>query len=214
MRQNARQPSLRGGRRPGLLLLAFALALVLAPAAHAAKIDAEKAAGIKAACLYHLSGLVRWAETRIPEPASPILIGVVGKDPYGIAGYLESRLRQLGSEDRPVAVKRFPLLEATDPDRTGTAPDSAELRQCHIVLFTVAGEELFEGVRDTLAEVGAVTVGETEPFVKAGGMVSFTVRRGRVRILANLKAVEKAGVKISAEFLQHAKIVKPRREAR
>jgi hypothetical protein len=52
-----------------------------------------------------------------------------------------------------------------------------------------------------------LTVGESEDFVQAGGMIGFFLEDNKVRFEINLNATERAKLKISARLLALAKTV-------
>ena len=59
-----------------------------------------------------------------------------------------------------------------------------------------------------LATVGALTVGESESFARENGMVNFVFENDKVRFEINMKPVEQAGLKMSAQLQKLAKTVR------
>jgi hypothetical protein len=55
---------------------------------------------------------------------------------------------------------------------------------------------------------GVLTVGDTEGFTEAGGMINLTIVDQRVHFEINPDAARRAGMKISSKLLSLAKIVK------
>ncbi len=56
-----------------------------------------------------------------------------------------------------------------------------------------------------------MTVGETEGFAQAGGVINFTVEESKVRFEINVTTAERAHLKISSKLLALAKVVKDER---
>ena len=59
-----------------------------------------------------------------------------------------------------------------------------------------------------LKDTNTLTVGETQNFMRRGGIINFIIVENRVRFEINLIAAERAGITISAKLLQLAKNVK------
>ena len=78
---------------------------------------------IKAAYLYHFAMFVDWPADAFASRNSPIVIGIVGNDPFGPA--IDDTVRDKRIDGRPLVVKRLDWAQ--------------DLRQCHI-LFVADGE--------------------------------------------------------------------------
>ena len=74
---------------------------------------------------------------------------------------------------------------------------------CHVV-FVPAGVAP-AGVLRSLSDTPVLTVGESDAFWRAGGMLRFVVDGQRVRFDANAKAAGAAGLRLSARLLQVAR---------
>lgn len=174
-------------------------------------IDEAKAVKIKAGCLYHLAKMVTWPQNKFENDQSPIVVGFLGKDPHGIAGYFESQAQSFTVQERSLVVKRFPKIELLSGISLAMGE---ELRRCHILFITASEEKRLKNILMGLKEASVLTAGETETFPSSGGMVAFVIEEGRVRIWVNLDAVKQAKLKVSAQFLQHAAIVKSNEKTR
>jgi hypothetical protein len=58
------------------------------------------------------------------------------------------------------------------------------------------------------ASLPILTVGEDEPFARAGGIINFVLKNGKVRLAINLIPARKAGLVISSKVLAVADEVK------
>jgi hypothetical protein len=119
------------------------------------------------------------------------VIGVFGKDPF--AGELEKIVR-----DRKVNGRCLSIVALRSPSEAGAVH----------VLFVLAGDEKRFGAADLAKFTGVLTVGESEPFTPTAGMVNFTTLEDKVRFEINADAAERAGLKISAQLLKLATVVR------
>lgn len=53
-------------------------------------------------------------------------------------------------------------------------------------------------------EANTLTVGETDNFVKQGGLVAIVARSGKMKLLVNMKKLQKSSLKISSQLLKMA----------
>jgi YfiR/HmsC-like len=146
---------------------------------------------VKAAMLYNFARFVDWPPQFLPEPPAPLVLGVLGPDPFG--PILESTLRGVTVNGRPIEVRRFATL--------------AELKICHI-LFISADAKSLPLVFETLEKSGVLTVGDTEKFARHGGVIGFTLNENKVHFEINLDAAERAGLKISSKLLKLATVTR------
>lgn len=142
---------------------------------------------VKATYLYNFSKFVEWPANLISDPNTPIIIGILGDDPFG--SEIERTIEGKTSNGRRLVIKRFPNLRA--------------LEFCHI-LFISSSER--NSLRQTLAAVGpgVLTVGDADRFVQTGGIINFVLIENTVHFEINKAAAERAGLKISAKLLNLA----------
>lgn len=150
--------------------------------------DDENPAGmeyqIKAAFLFHFAQFVDWPARKFTEPDSPLIIGIVGADPFG--GLLEEAVQDKQILDHTVVVRHIDSMQ--------------ELRKCHII-FVCRSEA--DRLAPILAEVrgdNVLTVGETDQFISRGGMINFVMVGDTVRFQINDSAARHAGLKISSKL--------------
>lgn len=145
---------------------------------------------IKAAFLYNFSKFVQWPPERFPGETSPIVIAVLGKNPFG--DELNKLVKDRLVNGRAIEVRLI-------------AP-GADLHSVHI-LFIAAGEEsrLAAGV---FGEPGILTVGESADFAARGGIINFTLSDEKVRFEINQGSGDKAGLKLSGQLLKLATVIR------
>jgi hypothetical protein len=173
------------------LFAAVASALFLRSPVAAAESSVTKEYQIKAAFLYNFTKFVEWPADRFKHDRSPIVIGVLGKNPFGEE--LEKIVR-----DRKVNRRDITILQLQ------TAGDALSTH----AVFVAAGEEgLVEKEIGSLTCAGVLVVGESERFCALGGTVTFTTAGDKVRFEINVGAAERGGVKISAQLQKLAAVV-------
>lgn len=187
------------------LLCAWLLGLSVQPVAAAGSI-----ASVRENLVYHVIRLARWPQSAFQTPRDRFAIAVFGSSQEGLNALFRARAEflQAHPKRRPHGrgyALRFPSAEPS--------ADSAKLRRAHVVYVAdnarVNVPRLLKGIEGA----PVLSVGETEGFLRAGGMVALIVERGRIRPHVNLAAVQAAGIEMGAELLRHAHIVGPRRGA-
>ena len=174
----------RRGLRPLLLGVCLALA-----GSGWLRADAAKEYEVKAAFLYNFTKFVEWPASRFADANSPIVVAVLGRNPFGEA--LEKIVQGRKVNGHAIVVT--------------TVESTADLAQAHVV-FVAAGEEPRIDPEQTAA--GLLTVGETEAFAARGGMIVFRMHQDKVRFEINVDAAERHRLKISAQLQKLATAVR------
>lgn len=149
---------------------------------------------VKAVFLYNFAQFVDWPETAFAGPESPLVIGILGEDPFG--SYLDETVRGERVRGRPLVVRRFRLIE--------------DVGKCHILFVRTAENAEPETILEALKGRPTLTVSDAPGFLRSGGMVGFVVERSRVRVRINPDAVTRAGLLMSSKLLHVAELVNPR----
>ena len=144
---------------------------------------------VKAVFLYNFARFVEWPAD---PPTVPIVIGILGEDPFGNA--LEETVRGKTINGHELAVKHL--------------KSGQEARGCQIVFVASSERRRLRPLLASLGGAGVLTVGETEGFAESGGIISFTLEDDRVRFEINVDAAQRAGLKISSKLLSLAKVVR------
>jgi hypothetical protein len=146
---------------------------------------------VKAAFLFHFAQLVDWPPEALGDEKQPLTLCTVGKDPFG--GDLEATLQGKSIGARALQVRHLKQVQ--------------DAQGCQILF--VAGSERKEvaSVLAALKEAAVLTVGESEDFVKQGGMIGFSMENNKLRFDINVEAATRAKLKISSRLLLLAKSV-------
>jgi hypothetical protein len=173
------------------VLLAAAALLLLAPLAWAfASPDGDDydQAGmeyqVKAAFLFHFAEFVDWPSHKFTQPDSPLVIGIIGSDPFG--GLLEEAVQDKRINDRVVIIRHVEAME--------------ELRKCHMIFICRSEADRLGPILSEVRGDNVLTVGETDKFISHGGMINFVMMGDTVRFQINDSAARRAGLKISSKL--------------
>jgi hypothetical protein len=181
------------GKVAGILVGVLVILMLFgADAPVAADAPPASEAQVKAVFLFNFAKYVDWPPTAFPSAAAPIVIGVLGDDPFGanLPHIVEGKI----VNGHSFVIKHF-------------AADS-ELNGCHILF--ICHSEAFR-MEEILGKAGALpilTVGEDDQFAQDGGIISFVLKNGKVRLQINLTSAKKAGLSISSKLLAVADSVK------
>jgi hypothetical protein len=179
------------GRRAAWFI-GLALLGLTGPAASAqATISAEYQ--LKAVFLFNFAQFVEWPARAFPEPKAPLLIGILGDDPFG--AYLDDLVRGEKIGDRPLLIRRGKRTE--------------DISDCHIVFVGRSEARDLEGIVARLKERSLLTVSDTDAFTRSGGMVRFVMEGGKIRLRINADAAKACGLTISSKILRPGTIVTP-----
>jgi len=146
---------------------------------------------VKAAFLFNFAKFVEWPADVLPTADSPLQICVLGQDPFG-------RDFEQVIEDKTVNGHR---LEVAHPDGVPQA------RACQILFVASSEKQKVRDILRNLAGISVLTVGDTAGFAKMGGIINFVLDDSRVRFEINIKAAERANLKLSARLLTVAKLI-------
>jgi len=146
---------------------------------------------VKAVFLFNFAQFVEWPSRVFKSPGAPLVIGVLGDDPFG--SYLDALVKGERIGAHPVVVRRF---------RAGQ-----DFSDCHVLFVAPSEAGKIGQIAARLQGAHVLTLGDGEAFCRLGGMVGFVMERGKVRLRINLKAATAADLTISSKLLTPATIV-------
>jgi hypothetical protein len=171
-------------RRLGPLALALAVCALAGSPAVAAPDDAVRDEyQVKAVFLFNFIKFVQW-----PDQSGPLVIGIVGNSP--IEAPLREAIKGRNAGGRALQVRRV------DPEE--------ELAGIQVVYISDAEARRTPDILRRAGGAAVLTVGETVPFLREGGVIRFFVEQNRVRFQINVAAADKAGLKVNSQLLSLA----------
>lgn len=144
---------------------------------------------IKAAFLFNFAKFVEWPERAFARADSPIVIGVLGDDPFGAD--LDRLVRGKRIENRTLVVRRF-----QDVDQAGGA---------HVLFISSSEQRRLPAILAALRTSPVLTVGEVTQFNRLGGIIKFAVENKKVLFDINPDAAERARLQLRAQLLRLAR---------
>jgi hypothetical protein len=144
---------------------------------------------VKAAFLYNFTRFIEWPTDAFEGPQTPMVIGILGEDPFGPA--LDDIIAGKKVGGRDVVVRRL----HRDQDRRG----------CHLLFISASEKKHLPEILLGLRGSTVVTVSEIDRFIYSGGTINLLVENSRVRFEVNLDAAARARAKISAKLLALAR---------
>jgi hypothetical protein len=165
------------------------LAVLVALAAVAASQTQADEYRLKAAFLFHFTELVEWPSDAWGNNNQPVTLCTLG-DPF--QGDLEAVVEGKKAGTRPILVRHL--------------NQASEAQGCQVMFLSGSRRTR---LTPSLAQIKGpiLTVGETEDFVKQGGMIALCLEGKKVRLDINLDASIRAGLKISSRLLLLARNV-------
>lgn len=140
---------------------------------------------IKAGYLYNFTKFITWNL----DKAETFNVCIVGDDPFGeIIDPIEDR--RVGP--LPINLIRFTSLENINKEP-----------HCHILFISSSIKDMLAGTNFN----NTLIVGESEEFIKQGGMIPFVNRQGKIKLQCNVERIKQSGLKISAKLIEVCEVV-------
>jgi hypothetical protein len=142
----------------------------------------------KANDLINFGQFVEWPPSPFAGSKAPVVIGLLGGNPFG--DELEKMAAKGNINGRPIVVERMTPF--------------SNLKKCQILFIDRAVTSRLPLIFDSLGNAPVLTVGETDGFLKAGGMINFVTKNGNVRFEIAPARAQKTGLKMSSRLLTMA----------
>jgi hypothetical protein len=137
------------------------------------------------------------------DARKPILIGILGDDPFGAAF---EPLQSKEVRDRPVVIKRFKGLETpVDTEAPATQNLLDAIKQCHVLFVCASEREHLPVILRPITGEDILTVADVPGFLEAGGTINFIIEDKKVRFEINMAAAGRAKLEIRSKLLRLAK---------
>uniref|UniRef100_A0A831XEJ6 YfiR family protein n=1 Tax=Geobacter metallireducens TaxID=28232 RepID=A0A831XEJ6_GEOME len=175
--------------RPASILLILAFFVLSVLSVHAQE-RLPNEYQVKLAFLINFTKFVEWPENAFADDRSPIVLGILGDNPFG--SNLDS-VKGKTIHGRKLIVNRFRAVD--------------DIRGCHILFVSSSERHNLPRIAPFLRQSGILSVGDMEKFAQKGGVINFVVENNRVGFEINLEAGRRAGLRISSKLLSLARIV-------
>jgi hypothetical protein len=145
---------------------------------------------LKAVFLFNFAKFVEWPADGAVNNTGPIVIGVLGDDPFGED--LDRVIMGKTVNNRPLATRRYRSIQ--------------DVEGCHILFVSESEKKNLPVIFKQTRNSGILTVGDTENFTQQGGMINFVLEDNKVRFEINVAAALQENLKISSQLLKLARI--------
>jgi hypothetical protein len=146
---------------------------------------------LKAGFLFQFAKYVAWPASAFDDAKSPIVIGVLGQDPFGVL--LERILKDKTVQGRGFRIERFAAI--------------TDLKACHILFVPQTNKLGIAAIAKQLDKSPTLTIGEAAGFARQGGAISIVVKDEKPKLEVNVDAALMAGLTIDARLLKAATVV-------
>ena len=174
---------------PALLTMLISICLITAQKCQAQESLPEYQ--VKAAYLFNFLKFVEYPGESFADPLAPIVIGVVGDDPFGNALPQVVIGKTVQGRDLVIHVYR----------------SGEDLRGAHILFISASERKRLPTILASLHGSSVLAVSDASGFLDAGGMIQFLNENDRVRFAINTDATSRAKLKVSSKLLSLARPV-------
>ena len=186
----------RDGRDPSHRKVGWVLAVLLywasgTTVAGDADPGVAKEYELKAAYLFNFAKFVRWPATALPDADTPLVVGIFGSDRVAVA--LDALTKGRSVNGHPVQVK--------------VMSDATNVAGLRVLYLDRAEDAGLSQIAPVFSSNGLLTVGESEAFAQAGGMIRLVVEANRLQFEINAGAAQRAGLSLSSQLLTLARKV-------
>ena len=172
-----------------LILFAFALLQGSTPVLAQAT---SREYQLKAVFLFNFTQFVEWPANAFENDQSPLVIGVVGENPFGI--YLEQTISGEKINGHPLEVQYYKTEE--------------ELKTCHILFINMREAKKLEQALTAVSGKNTLTISDQTDFLKLGGMIKFMTNNNKIKLQVNMDACKESKMVLSSKLLRLAEIIK------
>jgi hypothetical protein len=146
---------------------------------------------LKAVFLFNFAQFVEWPAGAFPNPDTPFVIGVLGKDPFG--SQLDAVVRGESAANRPMVVERYHNV--------------GEIQYCNILFIGRSESAEWPQILAALKGRSILTVSDAEEGDQSGVMIRLVTQNNRIRLRIDLGAAKAGSLTISSKLLRPAEIV-------
>jgi len=139
---------------------------------------------LKALFIFNFAKFITWPPDTFEAPDAPIIIAVLGEDPFGPA--LQQTLLGKSVQGHPIQIIH---LASGEP-----------VSSCHILFVARSEKDRLISTLEQVAGRAILTVGDFDRFAHRGGMINLFIEGKAIRFEINANATEKAGFKVSSKL--------------
>jgi hypothetical protein len=169
-----------------MFLCFAALLFLLSPRVSAQTREYE----LKAAFLFNFAQFVEWPPSAFSKTNAPLVIGILGGDPFGKA--IDDITKGESVRGHPLQVKRCRNVN--------------DISDCHILFINRSEDGRLQRVLRRAGTSPTLTVSDIDKFAERGGMIRLMMSGNKVRFAINQEQAKEAGLQLSSKLLRLADI--------
>ena len=146
---------------------------------------------LKAVFLFNFAQFTDWPTNAFDKPDSPLVIGVLGDDPFG--ALLDDAVQDEIVNGRKFVVERYRRVE--------------DIKTCHILFISQSETRRLDKIVTALNGKPVLTVSEIDNSAYNGVCVQFITENNKIRLRINTDSLKAANLKMSSKLLRVAEIV-------
>jgi hypothetical protein len=146
---------------------------------------------LKAVFLLNFAQFTDWPTNAFDQPDSPLVIGVLGDDPFG--ALLDDAVRGETVNGRKFVVERYRRVE--------------DIKTCHILFISHSEIKRLDKIVENLKGKPVLTVSEIDGPAYRGICVRFIMENNKIHLRINTDSLQAAQLTMSSKLLRVAEIV-------
>lgn len=140
---------------------------------------------VKAAFLFNFAKFVSWPPQTFRDANTPLVIGVLGRDPFG--SHLDDTVRGERIDNRHLVVRRY--------------QSAAEINNCHVLFISRSESDRLDQIVGALKNRTLLIVTDADGG-KGGVIIRFVTEGNRIRFKIDAEAAKAANLTISSKLLR------------
>jgi hypothetical protein len=152
------------------------------------EMQSGRALEIQAAFLVKFCSYVTWPEERFSTPESPVIVGIIGRDPFG--SKIDKIARSSRAGERNIEIRR--------------CTDISSVGRVHILFIAPSETDRLQKIVSDIPANSVLLVSNIPGFLESSGMVNFVVVSQKIRFNISRTNSENAGLMISSKLLSVA----------
>jgi len=148
---------------------------------------------VKAVFLFNFSQFVSWPAAAFDTSNAPVVIAVLGRDPFD--GDLDEVIHGEHVGERPLIVRRY--------------REVSDVKDCHILFIGRSEASQLHDIVTALHGRSILTVSDIDDAARNGVMIDLVKESDHIRLRINVTAARAAGLTLSSKLLRPAQIIGP-----
>jgi hypothetical protein len=146
---------------------------------------------LKAVFLFNFAQFTDWPTNAFDQPDSPLVIGVLGDDPFG--SLLDDAVRDEIVNGRKFVVERYQRVE--------------DIKTCHILFISQSETKRLDKILAALKGKPVLTVSDIDNSAYRGVCVRFITENNKIHLRINTDSLKEANLVMSSKLLRISEII-------